>query len=185
MIRSLESLFQLDRWVMTAIHPRGARRRFKNDQGPVAGTSYSMPHILHIYLIHGDIRIVYLAIFILSPSNESFEQVNTGLGQCDDLPRMGMWIWVNAVHMLVQQCQKHMDPDGFHPNHVYMDKHGVYVWMVMVLLWFYCFTMFLPWQTAPNSPKSVSVLLWAVLPASVQSSFSNQRQLRQRMPQDL
>lgn len=137
MFRSLESLFQLDRWVMTAIHPRGARRRFKDDQGPVAGTSYSMPHILHIYLIDGDISIVYLAIFILSPSNESFEQVNTGLGQCDDLPRMGMWLWVNTVHMLVQQCHKHMDPDGFHPNHVYMDKHGVYVWMVMVLLWFY------------------------------------------------
>lgn len=138
-----------------------------------------MPHILHIYLIDDDISIVYLAIFILSPSNESFEQVNTGLGQCDDLPRMGMWLWVNTVHMLVQQCHKHMDPDGFHPNHVYMDKHGVYVWMVMVLL------RFLPWQTAHNSPKSVSVLLWAVLPASVQSSFSNQRQLRQRMPQDL
>ena len=137
MIRSLESLFQLDRWVMTAIHPREARRRFKDDQGLVAGTSYSMPHILHIYLIHGDKSIVYLAIFILSPSNEPFEQVNTGLGQCGDLPRMGMWLWVNTVHMLVQQCHKHMDPDGFHPNHVFIDKHGVFVWMVMVLLWFY------------------------------------------------
>ena len=38
MFRSLESLFQLDRWVMTATTREGPRRRFKDDQGPVAGT---------------------------------------------------------------------------------------------------------------------------------------------------